>query len=125
MRNRLSITFEGDHIRVLADGDKDMDFAESLWSQVARLCEQEHCYKVLGVARSSTPLEALDAYEYARLYRKIGIDKRYRVAWVELEPHASDIASFIDTVLSDRGYSDRVFSTEEEARGWLLSSVDN
>jgi hypothetical protein len=125
VRNRLSITFEGDHIRVLADGDKDMDFAESLWSQVALLCEQEHCYKVLGVARSSTPLEALDAYEYARLYRKIGIDKRYRVAWVELEPHACDIASFIDTVLSDRGYSDRVFSTEEEARGWLLSSVDN
>ena len=125
MKNRLSITFEGNHARVLADGDKDMEFAENLWSQVARLCEQENCFNVLGVARSSTPLEALDAYEYARLYRKIGIDNRYRVAWVELEPHASDIASFIDTVLSDRGYSDRVFPTEEEAREWLLDPANN
>ncbi len=123
MRNRLTITFEGDHIRVLADGDKDMEFAECLWSQVVELCEKENCYRVLGVARSSTPLEALDAYEYARLYRKLGIDGRYRVAWVELEPHASDIASFIDSVLSERGYSDRVFPTEQEARAWLLDGI--
>jgi hypothetical protein len=120
VRNKLTVTFEGDHVRVLADGDKDMEFAENLWAQVSSLCEKENCYDVLGVARTSTPLEAMDAYEYARLYRKLGIDARYRIAWVELESHASDIASFIDTVLSDRGYSDRIFPTEEAAREWLL-----
>jgi len=120
VRNKFTITFEGDHVRVLADGDKDMEFAESLWSEVSSLCDKHNCYNVLGVARTSTPLEALDAYEYARLYRKLGIDARYRIAWVELEPNASDIASFIGSVLSDRGLSDRMFQTEDEARGWLL-----
>jgi hypothetical protein len=122
LRNKLTITFEDDHILVLADGDKDMDFVKKLWSEVSELCEKTNCFNVLGVARSSTTLEALDAYDYARLYRKLGIDKRYRIAWVELEPHAADIASFIDTVLSDRGYSDRIFPTEAQAKEWLLGS---
>ena len=120
MKNRLTISFEGDHVLVLAEGDKDMEFAESLWLQAASLCEQNNCFNVLGVSRSSKTLEALDAYEYARLYRRLGIDERYRIAWVELEPHAVDIAAFIDTVLSDRGFKDRTFSNEKEAREWLL-----
>ena len=125
MKNKLTISFEGDHVLVLAEGDKDMEFAEDLWTQVSDLCRAENCFNVLAISRSSRTLEALDAYEYTRLYRKLGIDRRYRIAWVELEPHATDMASFIDTILSDCGFGDRFFLSEAEAREWLLGTGDD
>jgi len=120
--NSLTVTFEGDHILVHADGDKDMTYATKLWAQVVSACEKYNCFNVLAISRSSTPLEAQDSYEYVRLYRKLGIDDRYRIAWVELELEASDIASFIETVLAGRGYPDRGFPSEAEARKWLLGA---
>jgi hypothetical protein len=124
LKNRLTISFKGDHVLVQAEGDKDMEFAESLWAQATSLCEAENCFNVLAISRSAKTLEAMDAYEYARLYRKLGIDHRYRIAWVELEPHATDIASFIDTVLADRGYNDRSFPNEMKAKEWLLGTAN-
>jgi len=120
VQNNLTVTFEDDHVLVRADGDKDMEFAEDLWSQVSSMCEKNDCFNVLGIARSSTPQEALDGYEHARLFRELGIDERYRIAWVELEPEAMDMASFIETVLVNRGLPGRVFSSEADARTWLL-----
>lgn len=120
MQNSLTITFEGDHVLVLSDGDKDMEFAEKLWSQVSGMCQKNNCFNVLGIARTSTPQEALDGYDHARLYRELGIDGRYRIAWVELEPDAIDMASFIETVLVNRGLPGRVFENEADAREWLL-----
>lgn len=35
MRNKLEVTFEGNHIRVIADGDKDYQFQNRLWQEVA------------------------------------------------------------------------------------------
>ena len=121
MKNSLTVTFEGDHILVLSDGDKDMDYAENLWSQVVSVCEENNCFNVLGIARTTTPQEALDGYDHARLFRRLGIDNRYRIAWVELEPDAIDMASFIETVLVSRGLCGRVFSNEAKAREWLLN----
>lgn len=120
MPNSFTITLEDDHILVIANGDKDMDFVKRLWARVSSLCQENNCFNVLGISRTSTPLEALDAFEYARTYRELGIDERYRIAWVELEPDASDMASFIETVLANRGYGDRSFSNEVEAREWLF-----
>lgn len=121
MKNSLTVTFEGDHILVLAGGDKDMDYAENLWSQVVSVCQENNCFNVLGIARTTTPQEALDGYDHARLFRRLGIDHRYRIAWVELDPDAIDMAYFIETVLINRGLPGRVFSVEAEAREWLLN----
>jgi hypothetical protein len=107
-------------VLVRADGEKDMEFAEKVWSQVATVCVKSNCFNVLGIARTKIPLEALDGYDHARLFRDLGIDHRYRIAWVESEPDASDMALFIETVLANRGLPGRVFSNEKEARAWLL-----
>lgn len=125
VQNRLTITFEGDHILVLSDGDKDIEFSEKLWSQVVSTCEKYNCFNVLGIARSTTPLEALEGYEHARLFQDLGIDDRYRIAWVEHDPDAADVASFIETVLMNRGLPGRVFAREAEARAWLLGTGNN
>jgi len=120
MRNSLAVTFEGDHVLVRSDGEKDMEFATEVWSQVAATCEESNCFNVLGIAKTKIPLEALDGYEHARLFRDLGIDHRFRIAWVETTADAVDLARFVELVLTNRGLSVHIFENEKEARVWLL-----
>lgn len=122
MRNNLEISFEGDHIRVISDGDKDYQFQNRLWQEVAAACEEHDCFRVLGISNTSTPLEAVESYETTRIFRDLKIDRRYRIAWVELNDESRDMAEFIVTVLSNRGLPGQLFVTEEEAKKSLLES---
>jgi hypothetical protein len=120
MPNQLTVTYEGSHVRVLADGDKNYDFSVKLWTTVAEMCQKHNCFNVLGIANTTTPIEAVEGYDHARLFRELNIGQDYRIAWVELNPDAVDIVSFIETVLVNRGLPGRLFPTVEEARYWLL-----
>ena len=122
VNNKIEVTFESDHIRVIADGDKDYRFMDQLWREVATACDLNDCYNVLGIARTTTPVEAVEAYELPQLFQELSIDQRYRIAWVELNDNARDVITFLQTVLANRGLPGRVFDTEEEARDWLLGS---
>jgi len=123
--NHITVTFEGDHILVLTEGDKDYEFLERLWSQVSRACEKHRCFNVLGVANTSTPIEAVEAYELPRIFRENNIDDRYRIAWVEQSPEAADTVSFAASILSNRDLPGRDFETIEEARQWLAERSDD
>lgn len=120
MARKLIVSFEDDHILVISDGDKNYESAVDMWSQVAELCREHQCFKVLGLASTTTPLEAIDGYDQGRLFRKLKIPTNIRIAWVETDSDAIDIASFIELVLTNRGYSVRVFATEADARSWLF-----
>lgn len=120
MPNQLTVTYEGSHIQVLSDGDKNYDFSVKLWTTVAEMCQKNNCFNVLGIANTTTPIEAVEGYDHARLFRELNIGHDYRIAWVELNPDAVDIVSFIETVLVNRGLPGRLFPTVEEARNWLL-----
>jgi hypothetical protein len=60
MRNKIEVTFEGNHVRVIADGDKDYHFQNRLWQEVTAECEKHQCFKVLGISNTTTPLEAVE-----------------------------------------------------------------
>lgn len=122
MFNKIEVTFEGDHIRVIADGDKDYRFMEQMWREVVAACELHDCYNVLGIAKTTTPIEVVEAYELPALFQELNIDQRYRIAWVELDDDARDVITFAQTVLVNRGLPGLAFDTEEEARDWLLGS---
>jgi hypothetical protein len=122
MQNRLVVTFEGDHVRVSADGDKDYHFQNRLWQEVTDTCEEHKCFKILGISHTTTPLEAVEGYDTARIFRELSIDSRYRLAWVETNPESRNMTEFIATVLANRGLPGRLFDTEEEATEWLLAS---
>lgn len=125
MLNHITVTFEGDHILVLTDGDKDYEYLEQLWSKVSRACEKHSCFNVLGIANTSTPIEAVEAYELPRIFRENNIDARYRIAWVEQTPDAADTVAFAASILSNRDLPGRDFSTVAEARTWLLAGADH
>ena len=122
MYNKIEVTFEGDHIRVIADGDKDYHYMDKLWREVTALCDLNDCYNVLGVARTTTPIEAVEGYELPTLFQELNVDNRYRIAWVELDDDARDVLSFVQTVLANRGLPGLLFTTEDAAREWLLGS---
>ncbi len=124
MQNELTVTFEGDYVQVISDGDKDYDFSVRLWSAVVEQCEKHECYDVLGIANTTTPLEAVEGYDQARLFRTLGIGPRYRIAWVEKSPDAVDMASFVETVLKNRGLPGRIFPSVYEAKRWLTGDGD-
>jgi hypothetical protein len=120
MPSKLVVSFEDDHIRVISDGDKHNEFVVDMWTQVAKLSREHQCFNVLGLANTTTPLEAVDGYDQARLFRDLNMPINIRIAWVESSADAIDIASYIELVLTNRGYSARVFATEADARSWLL-----
>lgn len=125
MLNHITVTFEGDHVLVLTDGDKDYEYLEQLWAQVCRACEKHGCFNVLGVANTSTPIEAVEAYELPRIFRENNVDDRYRIAWVEQSAEAADTVSFVASILSNRDLPGREFATVEEARRWLAKGADD
>jgi hypothetical protein len=122
MENTLEVTFEGDHVLVIANGDKDYRYMDQLWRQIAMTCEQHSCYNVLGLADTRTPVEAVEAYDLPALFKEFGIDQQYRIAWVERNVNARDTIEFIETVLTNRGLPGLSFKTEEEAHAWLLGT---
>jgi hypothetical protein len=122
MENKLEVTFEGDHVLVIADGDKDYRYMETLWREVAATCDQNECYNVLGIANTTTPVEAVEGYDLPAIFRELRIGQHYRIAWVEKKQDARDMVEFVVTVLTNRGLPGRLFDTETEAREWLLSS---
>ena len=67
MENTLKVSFEGDHVLVLANGDKDYRYMDRLWREVAMACEEHDCYKVLGLADTRTPVEAVEGYDLPAL----------------------------------------------------------
>ena len=125
MLNHIEVSFEGDHILVLTDGDKDYEYLEKLWSMVSRACEKHGCFNVLGVANTNTPIEAVEAYELPRIFRENNIDERYRIAWVEQTPDAADTVAFVASILANRYLPGRDFETVEEAKAWLLGGSDD
>ena len=125
MLNKITVSFEGDHILVLTEGDKDYEYLEHLWSKVSRACEKHDCFNVLGIANTSTPIEAVEAYELPRIFRENNIDHRYRIAWVEQTPEAVDTVSFVASILSNRDLPGRQFESVAEAKAWLLDTPED
>ncbi|MDJ0939376.1 MAG: hypothetical protein QNJ00_06400 [Woeseiaceae bacterium] len=124
MANNFSITFEGDHVKVISDGDKDLEYSTRLWTAVAATCDQNDCYRVLGIADTTSPLSIVEGYDHAELFRELGIVQNYRIAWVELNEEARSAPKFIETVLVNRGLPGRLFDSVIEAREWLMSDTD-
>jgi hypothetical protein len=114
MDNTLEITFQGDYIKVIADGEKDYRFQERLWNEVVAACRQHDCHKVLGIARTTKPLEALEGYELARIFRELEFTHEYRLAWVEHNEEAKDVVNFIETVLVNRGLPARRLTVSQK-----------
>ena len=115
-----SIEFRGDHLLVHSDGEKDFDFVQRMWNDIAAACSKHDCRRVLGVGNTTRPVSISEAYDHAQLFHDLDLISGFRVAWVELNPEFRDTQRFIDTVCYNRGIPGRAFDSIDEARDWLL-----
>lgn len=125
VKNELIITFEGDHIQILSNGEKNYEFSRRLWTEAVVACEKNNCYDVLGISDTTVPLSASEGYEHADLFEQLGINTRYRIAWIEKNAEAYQSVYFVETVLFNRGFPGRVFLDVAEAKEWLLDGADD
>lgn len=120
MLNHLEVTFEGDHVLVRADGEKDYEFQERLSARVSRVCEKHQCFNVLGIGNTTRPFEVVECYEQPRVFRDNGIDERYRIAWVELNHDVLDVIELTASILANRDLPGLLFPTVDAAKEWLF-----
>ncbi len=121
MAATMKISFLHDHINVESRGEKSIDWARELWTAIVKECQAKGCFKVLGISESSNVLPIQNGFDLVELFRELGIDTKYRIAWLELNPDAVKTVRFIDAALFNRLLPGRVFQTEDEARKWLFS----
>ena len=117
----MTITFQGDHLRAESRGEKSIAWSREFWSAVVDACTANDCYRVLGISESLTVMPILDGFDLVALFRELGINTTYRIAWTELNPDAIKTLRFIDAALFNRMLPGRLFKTEEEAKTWLFS----
>ena len=120
MTGTMKITFEGDHIRAESRSEKSIEWSRTFWSAVVEACLEVDCYKVLGISESLTIMPIMDGFDHVELFRELGINTKYRIAWVELNPDALKTVRFVDAALFNRLLPGRLFKTEEEAKKWLF-----
>ena len=125
MESEIAITFEGEYVKAVANGEKNFDFQTKLWTDIVEVCRENKCLKVLGVAYTTKPLRTMEAYKTAGLFRDIGVTHEYRISWVEKNSEWYDTPYFVETVLVNRGFTARLFPDEAQATEWLLDSGDH
>jgi len=122
MDEGTTISYEGDHIRALSRAHKSIGWATEFFSDLVEACQTHHCYDVLSISESLSVIPILDGFDFIEIFRDLGIDKKYRIAWVELNPEAVETVKFVETSLYNRALPGRLFRSEDDARKWLLDN---
>ena len=110
----------GDHIEARSIGEKSYQTAEKLWTEITRVCLEQDCYKVLGIAVSTRQMSVMDSINHDELFKKFGVTPKYKIAWTESNRNEFDKLKNLETILINRGFRGKVFADVEEARAWLL-----
>ncbi len=119
-KNYLSVTFHGEFIKVIADGERDIEFISQVWTQVLAAGQKHNCFKVLGIANTTKPVQPIEFMIVAQENAKFEPELKYRIAWVETNHEAHESANFIESYLRNRGFDARLFPDVANAKEWLL-----
>ena len=120
------ITEQDGFIRVELTGNRDLDGALegalALWSRVADECRARGINLILAVSQLTGRLPPLKAYRVAAHPENYGWDRKFRIAFVDLNEGSLPDNEFGELVARNRGWSVRVFGNEPDAIAWLRGS---
>lgn len=123
MSYEMSVKFKGEYVEVRSVGEKSYQTAVALWAEITRVCNENNCYKVLGIAESTRGMPIMDAVRHEQLFKDFAVTRNYRIAWIELNEEAVGNVRFLENFLLNRSLiSGRLFPEVEAARTWLLQS---
>lgn len=124
MKNELAITFKGKYVEIISKGVKSYQSSLRLWASALKVCNENDCYKVLGIATSSKAPSTIDSYKHAELLHTFKVDYKYKIAWVELNPVEFEGIKFLENVLFNRGLNVKLFEDAETAKTWLFNEEE-
>jgi hypothetical protein len=120
MGHKLEITFEGNYVQIISEGEKSFETSLELWPRAIKVCKENNCFKVLGIATSVKAPSITDSYKHGELFHNFKIDFRFKIAWVELNPDEVENIKFLEDVLKNRGMNVKLFKDVKSAKTWLL-----
>ena len=110
------------YVVVLAKGNSDEVL--ELWKKIADICTQHQCFNILGVTRTKSGIDTLVSLDHHTVFTEVGIDHRYRMAWVGENQRAYESIEFIKNVLANRSIAyGKIFTDESKAKTWLLKQA--
>lgn len=121
MAYEMSVSFKGNYVEARSNGEKSYQTAVTLWSEISRLCSENNCYRVLGIAESTKQMAVMDSMSHEKLFLALGITPGYQIAWVELNESEFGKLKDLETILVNRGYNGKAFLDVEAAKSWLLA----
>lgn len=119
----ITITPCDNYLYVYTEGLGSFEGANDLWQQIAQACEKYQCYNILGEQNLHSTVSTLEALNYPAMFKKVGITKKHRIAWIDRNPRTRETTEFIRDVLTNRLVGKgRLFNDVESAKRWLLES---
>jgi len=124
MHDKFAITPMDGYIYVEVFAKGNSDEVLGLWKNIAAACNQQQCFNILGVTRFKMGVDTLTGLDHHSVFLEVGIDHRYRIAWVGESQHVYESIEFIKNVLANRatGYG-KIFSNEDDAKKWLRNKA--
>jgi hypothetical protein len=99
--------------------------ARQAWREIARVGYEKEIEKLLIVSSATGNYPALDAFLINSRLDEYGVQRFWKIAFVNLDQTSYPDVKFAETVAVNRGFNLGVFSNEADARRWLLESCDN
>ena len=96
-----------------------------MWEDIVETCNENNCFRILGISKLNEPIPAMDAYDHLSLLQAVGVNSQHRIAWVAGRPELMERLRLAETVLRNRGSINiRVFDAEKSAEAWLAGDGD-
>ncbi|MGN0920568.1 MAG: hypothetical protein ACI4NJ_02450 [Cellvibrio sp.] len=122
MSGHYTITPTVDYIHVTAEGTGTFALAQQMWREIAKICNQYRCYKILGEQKLDAPISFEDAFHHFEIFAEAGITSRHQIAWVDRNHATRKVAAFIGNVVSSRLFvRGKIFTEVNDAADWLRS----
>ena len=124
MAYSLDFQLKSEFLRVEISGDRTegdlVTGARAAWTKVAATCRENNLSRILLVSSATGTYNTADGYDINSTLEECGVEKTWKIAFVNLDADSYHDIQFGETVAVNRGYWLRLFSTENDAMAWLL-----
>ena len=122
----MAIAFDISHSNSLLEvrviGNINEIDIKKLWGAIVEACDTHNCYDILGISELDAPFSTMDAFSHHEIFTEVGVTRRHRIAWVNLDAESREMLEFTETVLRNRfKLNGGLFPSIEAAKEWLAN----